>query len=341
MQKLFTFFVAIFLTASVFAQAPEKMSYQAVIRNSNNQLVPNETIGMQVSILQGSENGIPIYTETHTPRTNDNGLVSIEVGAGTTNNDFTTINWEKGPFFIKTETDLTGGINYTITGTSQLLSVPFALHSKTTEALSDVTIKNDTLILTKDNKIKIPSLAISNIDFSLYQEGLSFSKVAPFLIGHSESSSFPLHDHRMIINSTNSEELNSGLLIISDSTEWDQAPLKINLDYRDSKFKGEKFLQFGVSTSEGYTHWFFGLDENRDLFLSPQIGYRHFTFNRFGRFGVNTQTPKSRVHVHDGDVYIDNPEKGIILSKPDGTGCYRITIDNNGDFVKAPIACPE
>ena len=78
-----------------------------------------------------------VYTEIHTPVTNANGLVSIEIGNGTiVSGDFATIDWTDGPYFIKTETDPEGGENYTITGTSQLLSVPYALHSKTAETVT-------------------------------------------------------------------------------------------------------------------------------------------------------------------------------------------------------------
>ncbi|MCW0484141.1 fibrobacter succinogenes major paralogous domain-containing protein [Gaoshiqia sediminis] len=147
MNRIFTMLVpvaiGIFLTASVFlpqqagAQSPEKMSYQAVIRNSSGQLVTNTSVGMQISILQGSASGTSVYVERQFPTTNANGLVSIEIGAGTVvSGNFVTINWANGPYFIKTETDLNGGANYTITGTSQLLSVPYALHATTAETVS-------------------------------------------------------------------------------------------------------------------------------------------------------------------------------------------------------------
>lgn len=117
---------------SVFAQAPEKMSYQAVIRDAGNILVMNHAVGMQISILQGSATGTAVYVETQIPTTNDNGLVSIEIGGGSlVSGDFSTIDWSTGPYFIKTETDPAGGAIYSITGTSKLMSVPYALHAKT------------------------------------------------------------------------------------------------------------------------------------------------------------------------------------------------------------------
>ena len=137
MKKLFILIATVMLVASVFAQAPQKMSYQAVIRNSSEALVTNTTVGMQISILQGSASGTAVYVETQSPTTNANGLVSFEIGVGTVvSGDFTTIDWANGTYFIKTETDPAGGTSYTIAGVSQLLSVPYALHAKTAETVT-------------------------------------------------------------------------------------------------------------------------------------------------------------------------------------------------------------
>jgi uncharacterized protein (TIGR02145 family) len=126
MKKLFTLMMMA-ITINVFAQSPQKMSYQCVVRNASGALVTNQAVGIKISILQGSASGTAVYTETLTPTTNANGLVSIEIGGGT---GFDLINWSAGPYFLKTETDPAGGTNYTITGTSQLVSVPYALYAK-------------------------------------------------------------------------------------------------------------------------------------------------------------------------------------------------------------------
>ncbi len=129
MKKLFTILAIIFLTVYGFAQAPEKMSYQAVIRNSSDVLVTNTQIGMEINIRQGSPTGTIVYSETQTPTTNANGLVSIEIGGGA---GFNTIDWSTGPYFIETKTAVEPPLTtYTITGVSQLLSVPYALYAKT------------------------------------------------------------------------------------------------------------------------------------------------------------------------------------------------------------------
>ncbi|RJE72039.1 hypothetical protein [Reichenbachiella sp. MSK19-1] len=121
-----------FLTEKTSAQAPEKMSYQAVVRDANNALVSNQEIGMQISILEGSIEGSTVYMETQVPTSNAGGLITLEIGSGSViSGDFTSIDWSTGSFFIKTEIDLNGGTDYTITGTSQLMSVPYALYAKT------------------------------------------------------------------------------------------------------------------------------------------------------------------------------------------------------------------
>lgn len=147
MKKLYKILAALLITASTFAQAPDKMSYQAVVRDSDDVLVSNQTVGMQISILQATDSGTEVYVETQTPTTNINGLVTLEIGSGTViNGDFTTIDWSIDNYFIKSEIDPTGGSDYTITGTSQLLSVPYSLYARTAENVTNsiwTTISDD------------------------------------------------------------------------------------------------------------------------------------------------------------------------------------------------------
>jgi len=122
--------VNLLINKSTFAQAPQKMSYQAVIRNNSNALMTSTPVGMKISVLQGTSTGTAVYVETQTPSTNANGLVNLEIGTGTVvSGTFAGINWGSGPYFIKTETDPTGGTAYTTVGTNQLMSVPYALFS--------------------------------------------------------------------------------------------------------------------------------------------------------------------------------------------------------------------
>jgi hypothetical protein len=121
---------AVMASVGVVAQAPQLFSYQAVVRDAGNTLVAQATVGMQISILQGSPNGPAVYVETHAPTTNANGLASVAVGGGTVvSGSMVAIDWSAGPYFIKTETDPAGGTAYSIVGTTQLLSVPYALYA--------------------------------------------------------------------------------------------------------------------------------------------------------------------------------------------------------------------
>ncbi|MFZ4726958.1 MAG: hypothetical protein ACOYMD_16100 [Paludibacter sp.] len=124
--------VSFLLIHEVSAQQAQKISYQALVRNSANDLVTNQQVGMKISILQGSPTGNVVYTETIAPSTNGNGVVSIEIGGGV---GFSSLSWANSPYFIKTEIDTNGGTNYSITGTSQLLNVPYAFHSKTSQGV--------------------------------------------------------------------------------------------------------------------------------------------------------------------------------------------------------------
>lgn len=131
---LLLLFVTIML--KVFAQSPEKMSYQAIIRSQDNNLVVNSRISLRIIIHQGSAAGSNVYLETHSVVTNGNGLISLEIGTGTAGTgNFSQIPWEKGPYFIETQVDVRGGSNYNITGVTQLLSVPYALHAKTADRI--------------------------------------------------------------------------------------------------------------------------------------------------------------------------------------------------------------
>ncbi|MBS4013775.1 MAG: fibrobacter succinogenes major paralogous domain-containing protein [Bacteroidetes bacterium] len=133
LSKILTL-VIVLISVSALAQIPQKMSYQAVVRDSDNKIVAGSNVGVRISILKGA---VPVYVETHLIQSNENGLISLEIGGGNTNDDFSAIQWFDGIFYLKTEFDIAGGTSYQISGTSQLLSVPYALHSKTSESIPE------------------------------------------------------------------------------------------------------------------------------------------------------------------------------------------------------------
>ena len=123
--------ITVLCAVSLFAQTPEKFSYQAVVRNASNALVTDSPVGIRISLMQGGVNGNIVFRETHTAITNANGLVTISIGSGNLlEGSIVSIDWANGPYFLKTEIDPNGGTNYTISSEQQLLSVPYALYSK-------------------------------------------------------------------------------------------------------------------------------------------------------------------------------------------------------------------
>lgn len=141
-MKKITLIALLFCSVTLlFAQVPQKMSYQSVIRKTDGSLVVNTSVGIKISILQGSAGGTAVYVETQTTTTNANGLATLAIGGGTpVTGTFAGINWASGTYFIKTETDPTGGTNYTISGTSQLLSVPYALYAGSSQGKTSIVL---------------------------------------------------------------------------------------------------------------------------------------------------------------------------------------------------------
>ena len=174
MKKLFTVLVVLLCTSILVAAPPpvsQKLNYQAVVRNSSNQLVTNQPVGMKISILFGSATGTVVYAETQTPTTNANGLINISIGSGVVvSGTYSTIEWGSGTHFLKTEIDPTGGTAYSITSTSELLSVPYALYSDYTK-----TAKNtQSLLLPLNINANLNSYPI----FSITNTGTAIQTIA-------------------------------------------------------------------------------------------------------------------------------------------------------------------
>ena len=116
----------------IFAQAPEGVNYQSVIRDNTGNLMANAFVGLKISLLQNSTNGTVVYEESFDASTNDFGLTNIVIGNGNPiTGDFSLIDWSNGPYFIQIAADENGGTDYEIMGTQELMSVPYALYAKT------------------------------------------------------------------------------------------------------------------------------------------------------------------------------------------------------------------
>ena len=120
------------------AQAPLQFNYQGVARNTSGIPLASAPIGIQIIIHDGSATGTVVYQETHTQTTNSFGLYTVAIGTGTVvTGSFTGIAWASGSKFMEVDLDPTGGTSYTAAGTTQLLSVPYAVYANTAGTATD------------------------------------------------------------------------------------------------------------------------------------------------------------------------------------------------------------
>lgn len=129
MKRILILCMGLLAFATTFAQSPQGINYQAVVRNSDGEIVPNQSVGIRISILTSLPS--TVYAETHNVVTNEFGLVTLVVGNGNvTQGSFSTIDWANGPYYLQLEIDVNGGTNYLMLGSQQLMSVPYALYAE-------------------------------------------------------------------------------------------------------------------------------------------------------------------------------------------------------------------
>lgn len=168
MKKIITvMFLIVLATQILKSQVPEKFNYQGVLRGEANELITNTDIGLQVSLYEGSSSETAVYVETHSTQTNNYGQFNVQVGTGTTTDDFSAIDWSSGQVYLKVSVDEDGESNYTDLPTVQLLTVPYALYSNSAANLGDKNIYSagtDTLFVVKDYD--------GNVVFAVYPDGV-------------------------------------------------------------------------------------------------------------------------------------------------------------------------
>ena len=162
-----------------FSQAPQKINFQSILRNTNGEVVANKAVSLRISILSGSLTGNTVYSETHGKTTDASGLISLQIGNGTViNGPFSAILWGNAAYFIKLEADFNGGSNYVLLGTQELMSVPYALYaSKTDTSVLNLTNR----LATKLNISDFPlGTTLGNIQ---YWNGTTWVNLSPGLPG--------------------------------------------------------------------------------------------------------------------------------------------------------------
>ena len=161
MKKTFYSLLLFFLRTISSTQAPQKFTYQSVVRNSSGNILKSAKIGIQLSIFKSSNEGTPVYSEEHSTSTNQNGLVTLIIGEGLTSDNISAIDWSTGEYFLKVQVAPLGGINYLIETTSKLLSVPYALYAENSNI--DLLLEGENYLTYSPNDLR---LVLKKIDLS-------------------------------------------------------------------------------------------------------------------------------------------------------------------------------
>jgi len=136
LRNTFFLFFSLFLAVVATAQIPDGINYQAVLRNSEGNVLSNRTVNMRFTILRSITNNT-IYREIQSATTNEFGIVNAVIGSGNAvTGNFSEIIWENAGMKLRVEIDPQGGNFFEQFGESDFQSVPFALAAETANNLS-------------------------------------------------------------------------------------------------------------------------------------------------------------------------------------------------------------
>ncbi len=265
-------FLAIIIVSSLpfFAQSPQAFKYQAVARNANGDVISGQAVAIKCSVVQSNINGTVVYSESHSVSTNQFGLFTLEVGWGTViSGVFTNIDWGSDTHYLKIEMDETGGANYQLMGTSQLLSVPYALHSGTTSDASKW-LKSGNIVYYNQGDVGIGTSspgAKLDIDGDIHFTGRTITSPA-----------------------------------LSPGFEFNATGIPSPGGNYIAKFQRNGTDQFGIDRNGLLS--FLGPEAaidiiNHDFQIRKITGYPLFTFTNSGRLGVGTTIPNTKIEVVD------------------------------------------
>jgi len=390
MKKLLTVTAILFLCLFMNAQAPQALNYQAVARTADGVIIPTQNIGVRFSILDGSITGAVLYSETHTVITNSYGLFTLAIGKGTpVTSTFASINWASGTDkFLKVEIAPAGGSNYQLQGTTQLLSVPYALYSEKTRLLAgnntinitngntitgNYQAANNTILLTGNTiagnyqAANNTILLTGNTIAGNYQAGTGINLTGN-TISHNLVAGTGISISGNVITNTGTNQWvadangihnqsghvgigansapGSALTVSQENTGGFSGAMDIYSGdvyqtvtrFRNTTVNQEYQFNLAGSTNIDQTPGSFG------IFHPTTLGWLWHSNSATDYVGIGSYTykpplPKSRLHVFNGDVNIDQIGSGIILKSPNGN-CWRVTVDNTGNLVRTAITCP-
>lgn len=341
------------------AQTPSKFNYQAVARDADGLVVSNGTVGVKITILSGSASGTEVYSETHSAATNVYGLLNFQIGAGSTvTGDLSTIDWGSDAHFIKVEMDPAGGSSYTVSNTSELISVPYAEYALSAmhvdDADADSTNELQSIMLTGDSLVL--SMDGGNVDLSGYDQsagvaandsaiGVNADDIAANAADIATNAS-DLADHivaDMDIDSTN--ELITDMMLDGDTMlqvtedgvthEVDLSNLIDDMDWvrsGDSLYNmTDSMIGMGTNSPNGYYKLSIapkgtqgGLYVNREYSSSSEFGiwnrdYYHSGFT-YGIYNYLYDGSSGAYGLYNNIYYMNSTEYGVYNNMYYGTG---------------------
>ena len=355
MKKLLTISASLFFVMLTYGQAPQALNYQAVARTADGVIIPTQTINVRFSVLDVSVTGTTLYSETHQTTTNAYGLFTLQIGKGSPiTSTFTNINWASGTDkFLNVEIAVGGGTAYQLQGTTQLLSVPYALYSEKTRLLAG----NNTINITNGNTITGNYQAANNTILlngntiaGNYQAGTGININGNIITNTGTSLWVPdangIHNQSGNVGIRTNSVANTAVTISQQNTGGNSAAMDI--------FSGDTWQTVTRfrNTTVGQEYQFNLAGSGNIDQIPGTFAIFHSTIGKYlwhsdpinGYFGVGSinhkqPLPKSRLHVFYGDVNIDQIGSGIIMKSPNGN-CWRITIDDAGNLVRTAITCP-
>lgn len=236
------------ISLNILAQTTEKMSFQSVVRNQTGKILSNTPIGIKLSILQKD---MTVFSETHQKSTNVNGLLTLEIGSGNlVLGDLNKIDWSLGSYNLKSELDISGGTNYSITNTTEFLTVPYAMFSKSAgNGYSRISQKGDTMFLVNGNFLIIPGISSSNpTKMSTYGQNI-------IDIEGNVYKTVNIGTQQWMMENLKSTKYNDGssILNVTDNTIWSKTTSPAWCYYNNDATKntnhGKLYNWFAVSTT--------------------------------------------------------------------------------------------
>jgi hypothetical protein len=306
MKTAISLLIIFLISYNGICQTPQAFNYQAVARDLTGNPITNQDIGLRISILQGSTSGYEVFSETHLVTTNGLGLFNIQIGNGSVvAGSIADIDWGNGDHFIQIELDEENSGNYQLIGTSQLLSVPYALYSS-----------NGSKWITTGNGINYDN---GNVGVGTQNPTTTMYLKKPF---------------GDVILTLETDEDNYG--------EDDNPRIDFLQDGKTVGFQ-VGLNQEVNSTRSGNDFYFqpIWIDSLQTPLLTLSIDDGPWgTANYNPRVGIGTILPGSKLQVTGGDIFIEDIGSGVIMKSPDGQ-CWRYTPDNTGQLVPTAINCPE